>query len=104
MASELNQILPIALGTLAHSSPAAATSQRTTPITGLKELPLNPQALAAAQSLTKISNGPKDQGVQIKKRSEPNFASGDEKEHQEPQYIKKKKKASDNGGTLDVVA
>lgn len=104
MASELNQILPVALGTLAHSSPAAAASQRMTPIAGLREMPLNPQALAAAQSLTKVSTGPKDQGVHVKKRSEPNFASGDEKGHQEPQYIKKKKASSDNGNTLDVVA
>ena len=103
MASEINQILPIALGTLAHGSPAAQALLKSNSVAGTRDTQINPQALAALQKISKVASDPKEQQVQVPKRSEPNFSTDDEKEHQDPQYLGKPKgKAKD--GSINIVA
>lgn len=106
--SEINQILPLALGALVNPSQqsgVAAARAQTASYLPLSNLHQATQILAT-QSVAKVQGTPKDQSVQIPKRSEPNFAPDEDKPQSDaPLYsnkaIKKKKGGSSQ---LDLVA
>lgn len=105
MASEISQVLPLALGQLVNqnqslgiTSPAAA--QYTTP----REVAYITQ-VAAAQTINKVKENDKSRSTQVPKRSEPNFSTQDEKPENEPSsLLRNARKKRSHDGDLDVVA
>jgi hypothetical protein len=108
VASDINQILPIALGALVNNSQQASIAASRTnalhsPLANIHQVT---QAIAA-QSVAKVNADKKEQSVQIPKRSEPNFgADDDEKPRDEEQSIQSKSKPQykKGSGNLDLVA
>ncbi len=104
MASELTQVLPIALGQLVNNNQGAATeakslAQYSTP----RDISYITQ-VAAAQTASKVDKNDKERAPQVPKRSEPNFSSQDEKPENEPSSLLSKGSKKKHDGKIDLVA
>lgn len=102
MASELTQVLPLALGQLVHqtqtsSSEARSIAQYSTP----RDISYITQ-VAAAQTASRVERD-KERSPQVPKRSEANFSAQDEKPENEPSATMKQAKKK-HDGKVDVVA
>ena len=103
MASEINQILPLALGQLVHQGHAQNNISSLTQAS--RYIQANAQLvaqIAASEATNKIDD--KARSPHVPKRSEASFASQDDSPHQEPSSLRKKKTKKEDSGNLDIVA
>lgn len=106
MASEINQVLPLALGQLVNQNQSLGiSSPTTTQYTTPRDVAQLTQ-IAAAQTVSKVKENDKKRSTQVPKRPEPNFSAQDEKPENEPSSLLKyaKRRRPSHDGDLDVVA